>query len=176
MSKPAIFLDRDGVLTVEKSYVRNKDELEIFPYAAECVSYMKQKGFYTIVITNQSGVARGFFTEKDLIEMNSFLQEKTGVDYILYCPHYEQGSVRKYAIKCKCRKPQAGMIMQACDIYDIDITKSYMVGDRASDILCGKKAGVQTVLLESGYGSKKLEIQITPDYIYKDLREFIVKI
>ena len=93
--RPAVFLDRDGVLTKEKSYVISKEEMELFPYAAECVAQLHQKGYYAIVITNQSGVARGLFTEEDLHAMNDYLIDKTGVDAVYYCPHHPKGSVKQ---------------------------------------------------------------------------------
>lgn len=168
--KPVVFLDRDGVLTREKSYVCRAKDLEIFTYVAECIAKIKEKGYLTIVITNQSGIARGLFAEEELIKMNQLLMKKTGVDAIYYCPHYEQGIITKYVRKCSCRKPQTGMIEQACQDFDIDLTKSYMVGDRASDILTGQRAGIKTILLESGYGSARLEEQVTPDHTLNDLR------
>lgn len=166
-------MDRDGVLTVEKSYVCSKEELEIFPYAEECIREMKQMGYYAIVVTNQSGVARGLFSEETLQEMNTYLVSKIGVDAVYYCPHYPDGTVAEYRISCNCRKPRIGMIQRACNDFDIDIEQSYMVGDRASDILLGKNAGLHTVLLESGYGSNRLEMDITPDYRANDLRDVV---
>lgn len=171
--KPAIFLDRDGVLTKEKGYVCSLDNLEIFPYVEQCIKKIKEKGYYTIVVTNQSGVARGFFTENDLKEMNRYLQEKTGVDAVYYCPHHPEGRVMQYRKACGCRKPEAGMIDIACKEFSINIANSYMVGDRASDIQMGKKIGVRTILLESGYGTERLEETVDPDYILKDLREVL---
>ncbi len=170
--KPAVFLDRDGVLTREKGYVGRWEDMEIFPYAKDCVSQIQSKGYYAIVVTNQSGVARGYFTEIALLSMNQFLKEETGVDAIYYCPHCRQGIVPEYAVSCNCRKPATGMMEKACREYDIDITHSYMVGDRACDILMGKNAGLRTVLLESGYGLEKLEEKVQPDYIFEDLQEF----
>ena len=171
MMQPAVFLDRDGVLVRENSYITISERLEIFSYAAECIAKIKGKGYLTIVITNQSGVARGLFAEEELIKMNRFLMDETGVDAVYYCPHYEQGIIPMYAKKCNCRKPQTGMIEFACKDYGIDLTKSYIVGDRASDILAGQRAGVKTILVESGYGSAELEEPVTPDYILNDLRD-----
>lgn len=171
--RPAVFLDRDGVLTKEKGYVTSKEEMEIFPYAAECISQIHQKGYYAIVITNQSGVARGLFTEQSLREMNRYLTDKTSVDAVYYCPHYPEGKIQEYKCICHCRKPETGMIDMACSQFRIDLTKSYMVGDRAADIMAGQKAGMRTILLESGYGTSNLEEQVTPDYIRGDLREII---
>lgn len=173
--KPVVFLDRDGVLSVEKSYVCSVDALELFPYARECVHAIHEKGYLAIVVTNQSGVARGYFTEAQLQEMNRHLMKETGVDAVYYCPHHEKGVVRAYACQCQCRKPAAGMIWQACGDFGIDmadIENSYMVGDRASDIQLGRNAGLTTVLLESGYGTQRLEQQVTPDHICMDLIDF----
>lgn len=171
--KPAIFLDRDGVLSEEKSYVCTLEDFTIFSYIKECIKKIKEKGYLTIVITNQSGVARGLFSEEVLQEMNSYLIKETDVDAVYYCPHHPQGKIEKYRKECNCRKPRTGMIEKACKYFPIDIEKSYMVGDRASDILLGQNAGLTTVLLESGYGTKRLEQEVTPDYILKDLREII---
>jgi len=168
--KPALFLDRDGVLTEETSYITSIEDLRIFPYAEECVQRIHEKGYYAIVITNQSGVARGLFTEKTLQNVNKYLMEITGVDAIYYCPHHPNGSVSKYRKICMCRKPGIGLLEYARMDFEIDMGRSYMVGDRASDILAGQKAGIKTVLLESGYGTARLEEQVTPDYVLPDLR------
>lgn len=171
--KPAVFLDRDGVLVKEKGYVTSKDKMELFPYAAECVAQIHQKGYYAIVVTNQSGIARGLFTEESLQEMNDYLKIETGVDVVYYCPHHPKGIVKQYQCVCHCRKPETGMIDMACSRFDIDLSKSYMVGDRAGDIRTGQRAGVRTILLESGYGTLRLEEQVTPDFIRNDLRDVI---
>lgn len=165
-------MDRDGVLTVEESYVCDAKQLKIFPYARDCVDKIHRKGYYAIVITNQSGIARGLFSEEELQKMNRIVMRETGVDAVYYCPHHPEGIIKKYAIKCNCRKPQTGLFEEACRDFGIDLAKSFMVGDRASDILAGKGMGIKTVLLESGYGSRGLEQNVQPDDTLKDLREF----
>jgi D,D-heptose 1,7-bisphosphate phosphatase len=172
-TKPAVFLDRDGVLTEEKGYITSVDYLTIFPYAAECIRRIHEKGYYAIVITNQSGVARGLFTEDALRQMNEYLIRQTGVDAVYYCPHHEEGMIEQYRQKCNCRKPMTGLLRQACCDYRINMIKSYMIGDRASDILTGQNAGIRTVLLESGYGTERLEEAVTPDHVLHDLRDVI---
>lgn len=172
MKKPAIFLDRDGVLTVEKSYVTKLEDLEIFSFAKEAVEKIHKAGYYAIVITNQSAVARGILEIEELEKMNQYLIEKTGVDVVFYCPHHPNGSVKQYAISCDCRKPQSGMIKEACKKYEIDLKNSYFVGDRASDILTGQSVGIKTVLVESGYGIKRLEKKVVYDYIYDNVLQF----
>lgn len=171
--RPTVFLDRDGVLVEEKSYIASVEELKLFPYAEDCVRQIHQKGYYAIVVTNQSGIARGLFSEAALQEMNVYLQKMTGVDAVYYCPHHPDGKAGQYRKSCSCRKPGTGLLEQACKDFPIDITRSYMVGDRASDVMAGKKAGIRTVLLESGYGTKRLEADVKPDYILEDLRAVI---
>lgn len=172
-SRPAVFLDRDGVLTKEKGYVCHVNEMEIFPYAAECVRQIRAKGYYAIVVTNQSGVARGLFTEEDLLEMNKCLQKETRVDAVYYCPHHPETGADRYRKACACRKPGIGLLLQANKEFHIDMSRSYMVGDRATDILAGRKAGIKTILLESGYGTARLEEEVTADYVVDDLRDVL---
>lgn len=169
--KPAVFLDRDGVLAEEKSYITTVENLNIFPYAAECVRKIHEKGYYAIVITNQSGVARGLFTEEELKEMNDYLMRQTGVDAVYYCPHHPEGKVEKFRKVCRCRKPETGMFETACREFEIDMENSYMVGDRAGDILAGQNAGIKTILVESGYGTARLEREVVADYVLGDLRD-----
>ncbi|MCM1261981.1 MAG: HAD family hydrolase [Butyrivibrio sp.] len=171
--KPAVFLDRDGVLTEERSYVCSAAELHIFGYTAECIAKIREKGYYGIVITNQGGIAKGLFSENALKNMNRYLIEKTRVDAVYYCPHHPEGCVERYRKVCNCRKPGTGLLERACRDYNIDLEKSYMVGDRASDILMGQRAGIKTVLLESGYGTARLEQSVEPDYILQDLRDVV---
>lgn len=171
--RPAIFLDRDGVLNEEKSYICSIDDLVIFPYAEKCVRKIKDKGYYAIVITNQSGVARGIFTEEQLKGMNQYLKQQIGVDAVYYCPHHPEGIIRQYRRSCYCRKPQTGLLEQACLDYNIDMEHSYLIGDRAGDIITGQRMGISTVLLESGYGLERLEQLVRPDYVFKDLRDAV---
>lgn len=164
--KPAVFLDRDGVLTEEKSYITVMEDFKIFPYAEDCIKRIHNKGYYAIVITNQSGIARGLLTEKVLQEMNRYLILQTGVDAVYYCPHHPDAG-------CNCRKPQKGMFDMACRDFVIDMEHSYMVGDRAGDIIAGQNIGVRTILLESGYGTARLEKNVKPDFIFEDLTDVI---
>ena len=173
IKKPAVFLDRDGVINEECGFIRSIDELNIFSYTKKCIDMFHELGYYVIVITNQSGVARGYFTEKELIVLNRFIQNKTGIDRIYYCPYYENGVISKYSIKSDLRKPGTGMIKMACDDFPIIMEKSVLVGDRALDIKTGHNAGITSILLESGYGSVNLEEPVEPDYILNDLRDVV---
>lgn len=169
--KPAIFLDRDGVLSVEKSYITSLEQLDLFPYTKKSIELIHKKGFLAICITNQSAVARGFVSETELQQIHEYLIKQTGVDALYYCPHHPDGT-GVYKCTCNCRKPQIGLIEKAVREWEIDLSHSYMVGDRASDILCGKNAGIRTVLLESGYGMQRLEYHVEADKVCADLLEF----
>lgn len=169
--KPAVFLDRDGVLTEECGYVTSREGLHVFPYAQACIRQIHEKGYYAIVITNQSGVARGLFSEDELLKMNAYLIQQTGVDAVYYCPHHPEGKVERYRKVCRCRKPGISMFQEARREFDLDMGNSYMVGDRAGDIIAGQNAGVKTILVESGYGTERLEEEVAPDYVCQDLRE-----
>ena len=142
-----------------------------YPIKTAFTDCLYKKGYYAVVITNQSGIARGLFTEAELAKMNDRLMKETGVDAVYYCPHHPEGKVKEYRKKCSCRKPEMGLLKAAAKDLDIDMSKSWMVGDRAGDILAGEKAGVKTILLESGYGLRGLEKEVTPDYILNDLRD-----
>ena len=171
--RPAVFLDRDGVLTEEEGHITSVEKLSPFPFAKECVRQIHAKGYYAVVVTNQSGVARGLFTEKDLLGMNEYLIRSTGVDAVYYCPHHPEGKIAEYRKKCPCRKPETGLLEAAARDFEIDMERSFMVGDRAGDIRAGQRAGLRTVLLESGYGTAGLEEEVMPDYILEDLRNVI---
>ncbi|SFQ24223.1 D-glycero-D-manno-heptose 1,7-bisphosphate phosphatase [Lachnospiraceae bacterium XBB1006] len=147
--KKAVFLDRDGVLCEDTDYVTSFEKFHIFPWAKEAVDIIHQKGYMAIVVTNQSAIARGMMTEALLLEMNDYLKEQTGVDDIFYCPHLppDEKEIKPYRIFCNCRKPLTGMIDKASEKYKIDLTESYMIGDREKDIEMGRCAGVTSVLV-----------------------------
>lgn len=171
--KQGIFLDRDGVVCREKGYIISPEQLEIYPFAGEAVAALKQAGWTVFIITNQSGISRGMLTEDDLHHIHQRLMARIPIDKIYYCPHHPDGKKDlPYAVSCDCRKPQAGMIFRAASENHIDLRRSYLVGDRASDILAGQKAGLTTVLVRTGCGVMELEKGIKPDYIFNDLREF----
>ncbi len=150
---PCLFLDRDGTVNEEKYFISNPDELELIPGSAESIARAHTLGMKVIIVSNQSGVARGFLTERDVDLVNKRLldllaAENTYIDGIYYCPHHpENGGI------CSCRKPDSGMFRQAEREHNVDLTRSIMVGDRMSDIEAGKRIGASTVLVLTGYGS-----------------------
>ena len=160
----AVFLDRDGVLNVEKGYICSITELEVFPYVKECIHRLHEAGFLAIVVSNQSGVARGLFTEEDLVKMNDYLIIETQVDEVFYCPFYTGNGavVEAYRHESEDRKPGLGMIKKACDKYSIDLTKSFMIGDRITDLQTGANAGIKSILIVS----KLTDEAEIPEYMY----------
>jgi D,D-heptose 1,7-bisphosphate phosphatase len=159
--KRAVFLDRDGVLVKDTGYVTNP---ELLPRVAEAIKLLK--GFLVVVVTNQAGVAKGYLTELQVISVNfqiksTLAKQSAFIDKIYYCPHHPEGTVEKYKKVCSCRKPEIGMLKKAELELDIDLTQSFMVGDKLSDVKAGKSAGCRTVLI----GSESVEA----DYIAKDL-------
>ena len=171
--RPAVFLDRDGVLTKEKGFLHKADDMEIYGYSCECIEKVHVAGYLAIVITNQSGVARGYFTEDELTKMNTRLIEVTGVDAVYYCPHHTAGKIDKYRKECSCRKPGTGLIDKACKDFDIDLTHSFFIGDRECDIKTGQNAGINTILVRTGYGTEEEKKGLNPDYITDNLKSAV---
>jgi len=161
----AVFVDRDGTLNVERRYLRAAEELEFYPGVPEAILRLREAGFLVIVVTNQSGVARGYFTlaEVDLVHrrIQSLLARwGTAVDAFYVCPHHPQG-VAPYRLRCSCRKEEAGLLLRAAADFHIDLGGSFMIGDKASDIEAGRKAGCRPLLVLTGYGKETAQT-ITP--------------
>lgn len=154
--RKAVFFDRDGTLNVEKHYLYKPEDFQWMPEAMEAIQHCHDKGYLAVVITNQSGVARGYYTEADILRlhqwMNQDLQEHgvAPIDGFYYCPHHPQAKVQKYAVECSCRKPKPGLILQACQELDINPAESVMIGDKPRDVECGEAAGTKGVLYEGG--------------------------
>ena len=149
----AIFLDRDGTLIEEKNYLSNKKDIEFLDGTFEGLKKL-QKDYLLIIITNQSGVARGYFDEEKVIEINNeinkqLLEHGVVITDIFYCPHHKDGIIDKYSIECSCRKPRTGLIDIAVKKYNIDLSKSYVIGDKDSDILLAKNAGCKSILIDN---------------------------
>ena len=166
--KPAVFLDRDGVLTVERKRIALPQEVELYPFVKEAIDCLKKAGYLTIVVTNQSGVARGLYKEEELVLLHERIKKQTGIDEVYYCPHHPEGVVKKYKKVCDCRKPALGMIRKAQEEYLIDMKNSWMIGDRTSDVMLGKAAGLQTILVKTGYG-EIVSMETEADYVENNL-------
>jgi len=173
--KKAVFLDRDGTINKEVNYLNHPDQIELIPGSAEGIKLLNDNGFTVVVITNQSGVARGIIEEEKLFlikdRLCSLLKEKgAGIDGYYYCPHYLQGKVKKYAVKCDCRKPDPGMLKQAAENLDIDLKGSYVVGDKVCDIELGKNVGAVSIMVKTGYGeSEAKNCEPSPDHTAENL-------
>ena len=151
----AIFFDRDGVLNVDVIDLHELEKFQWIDGAVDAIKLCNERGFLVVVITNQSGIARGIFTEDDVKKIHSHMQtelEKVGahIDAFYYCPHHPNGTVEPYAKVCDCRKPKPGLILRACKEMNIDPAKSVMIGDKPRDIESGKNAGVTSSILFEG--------------------------
>ena len=175
--KKAIFLDRDGTINVEKDYIYKSEDLVFEEGSIEALKTFKNLGYILIVVSNQSGIARGYFTEEDLNIFNNNMNEilkKNGVEITEFycCPHHPDG-IGEYKKVCECRKPNNKMIEDAIKKYNIDREKSYMIGDKTSDIGAGLKSNLKTVLVKTGYGLKDMEkVDKNETLICENLKDF----
>lgn len=155
----AVFLDRDGTINVEKEYLYRIEDFEFVPGAEDAVRRLNDAGFMVVVVTNQSGVARGYYTEEDVETLHRYVAARLDaygarVDAWFYCPHHPDGR-GSYALPCDCRKPLPGMLREAAKRYDIDFAGSYMIGDKLADVEAGLAAGCTPILVKSGYGAQE---------------------
>lgn len=175
--KKAIFLDRDGTINVEKDYIYKSEDLIFEEGTIDALKTFKNLGYILIVVSNQSGIARGYFTEEDLNIFNNNMNEmlkKNGVEITEFycCPHHPDG-IGEYKKVCECRKPNNKMIEDAIKKYNIDREKSYMIGDKTSDIGAGLKSNLKTVLVKTGYGLKDMEkVDKNETLICENLKDF----
>ena len=175
--KKAIFLDRDGTINVEKDYIYKSEDLVFEEGTIDALKTFKNLGYILIVVSNQSGIARGYFTEEDLNIFNNNMNEilkKNGIEITEFycCPHHPDG-IGEYKKVCECRKPNNKMIEDAIKKYNIDREKSYMIGDKTSDIGAGLKSNLKTVLVKTGYGLKDMEkIDKNETLICENLKDF----
>ena len=151
----AIFFDRDGVLNEEVGYLHEIEKFKWINGAIDAIKFCNEKNFLAVVVTNQSGIARGIYTEDDTKKIHNFMQselKKNGarIDAFYYCPHHPEGKVSAYKKVCDCRKPEPGLIIRACKDFDIDVTTSILIGDGARDIEAGRRAGISKLILFEG--------------------------
>ena len=152
----AVFLDRDGVINVDKGYVSTIDDFSFIDGSIEALQLLKQKGYLLVVVTNQSGIGRGYYSEADFIALTQWMdwslaEHGVELDGIYYCPHHPDGGIGDYKQQCECRKPGTGMLTSAADELGIDFTQSYLVGDKLSDIQAGQKCKLKAnYLVRSG--------------------------
>ena len=182
----AVFLDRDGTINEEVGYLDSLDKLKIIPSAYEAIRLINESGMKGVVISNQAGVARGFFTE-DFVKVThehlqtALRQQGATIDNFYYCPHHPTEGIEPYRKDCNCRKPAPGMLLRAVQDLNIDLTRSYLVGDRFRDMDAAKKAGVKGILVKTGYGQDLLQDdgqneateEGKPDFIAADILEAV---
>lgn len=174
--KPAIFLDRDGVINREVDNLSDIRQLRLLPYAAAALKKLNQSGFLVIIITNQPVVARGWITEDDLglIHRELLLRlAKKGakIDAIYYCPHHPKANLLKYRIDCEDRKPNIGLIKKAINRFKISLKNSFFVGDSTTDIQTAKNGGIKSILVKTGYKGNDGKYNVKSDFVAKNLYE-----
>jgi D-glycero-D-manno-heptose 1,7-bisphosphate phosphatase len=153
----AVFLDRDGTMIEDVGYLDRLERLKLFPYTVDAVGLLKRAGFKVVVVTSQNGVANGVLTEEFISKAHAHLTRVfeaagTSVEGYYYCPHSPHASVERYRVDCECRKPKPGMILAAASDHEIDLERSFVVGDRWRDIEMGLAAGTRAILVQTGYG------------------------
>jgi D-glycero-D-manno-heptose 1,7-bisphosphate phosphatase len=163
LTNRAVFLDRDGVITPEPPhYAHELKQLAFIPKSADAVRLLNENGFLVIIVSNQAGIARGYYQEEDAALFNQAMREKLAeegahIDAIYYCPHHPEATVGRYRVDCDCRKPKPGMLIRAERELNIDLKQSFLVGDKLSDIEAGKRAGCKTIMVKTGHGNDELK-------------------
>jgi D-glycero-D-manno-heptose 1,7-bisphosphate phosphatase len=174
--RPAVFLDRDGTIAEEVGYLNHISRFRMFPFAAAAIRRLNEADYLAIVITNQSGVGRGYFPEslvRDVHELMTTQLAKEGahIDALYYCPHKAEDA-------CECRKPKPGMLQRAAREHGLDLRRSFVVGDRYGDIELAHWVGARAILVRSGYGEGEVQRHsanwaVAPDFVAENLAEAI---
>jgi D-glycero-D-manno-heptose 1,7-bisphosphate phosphatase len=184
--RSAVFLDRDGTINEEVGYVNHLDRVRVYPWSAEAIRKLNLAGVPVIAVTNQSGVARGYFTEELVRQVHQKIaqqlaEQNARVDAFYYCPHHPNASLEAYRIDCRCRKPSTALLEEAAERFGIELRKTYVVGDSYRDMQLGFNAGARTVLLMTGYGRGEYEYHRgawprRPDLVVENLLQAVEKI
>jgi len=175
LQRTGVFLDRDDTIIKDMIYLDNPGGIEILPGAAEAIGLLNEKGIPVIIITNQSGIARGFFSEETLHEIHLELMSRlasmgAAIDAVYYCPHHPEGTVAAYRRACPCRKPEPGLLYQAAKEFCLDLDSCYMIGDKPIDTETIHRVGGKGILLNPGKNGSASE---KPDFIARDLVEAV---
>ena len=173
----AVFLDRDGTINEEVGYLSRMEQLRILPQTFEAIRLVNDAGMKAVVVTNQSGIARGYFTEEFVRSVHDRINELLAargarIDGFYVCPHHPVYGNGIYKQECSCRKPKPGMLLRAAAEFNIDLSRSYMIGDMLKDIETGKKLGVKGILVRTGYGMNIVRTDM-PAYIAEDILEAV---
>ena len=182
----AIFIDRDGTLSEEVGYVNHLSRFRLFPFAVEAIRLVNRSPFLAVLVTNQAGVARGYFPESLVHEVHAGVARDMAaggahLDAIYYCPHHPTAGEPPYRQECDCRKPRPGLLHRAAEQLGIDLARSYMIGDRLGDLELAWSVGATGVLVRTGYGRGELELHAPswprgPDMVAEHLLEAVVTI
>jgi D-glycero-D-manno-heptose 1,7-bisphosphate phosphatase len=175
----AVFLDRDGTVIEEVGYLNRLDRVAFFPWSVDAIRVLNEAGLVVVVVTNQAGVARGYFDESLVRDTHALIDRRAAaggarIDAYYYCPHHPDGVVEALRQTCACRKPKPGMIHQAASDLDLDIAGSFVVGDRWLDVEMGRAAGTAAILVRTGYGQeaeRRPEGTVTADYVADNLMD-----
>jgi D-glycero-D-manno-heptose 1,7-bisphosphate phosphatase len=154
----AVFLDRDGTVIEEIGYLDRVERLSLYPFSIDAIRVLNRSGFRVVLVTNQSGIARGFFTEAIVDEVHRHMaallaEGGAHIDAYYYCPHHPDGTIEPYAQRCECRKPARGLVDRAVDAFGIDPRRSFVVGDRWLDVELARTVGGRGILVRTGYGA-----------------------
>ena len=177
--QPTVFLDRDGTINFDAGYINHIDSFQIYPFAAEAIRLLNLHNFLVVIITNQSGIGRGFFDVDTLNLLHEKMYHELAVqgakiDGLYFCPHDTSSKDERYKVDCDCRKPKAGMLITAMNDLPIDKNKLFFIGDKESDITAGKTVNAKTYLVETGYGKGSVQndihkFKVKPDIITENI-------
>ncbi|MCI5114681.1 MAG: D-glycero-beta-D-manno-heptose 1,7-bisphosphate 7-phosphatase [Candidatus Electrothrix sp. AW1] len=183
LEQPAVFLDRDGTINEQMGYINHISRFILLPGVATAIRRLNEQNIPVVVVTNQSGLARGYFPPVLLDAVHAQMERELAaqdahIDGLYICPHHPEAKEKQFRKVCTCRKPQTGLLEQAAAELELDLTRSFMVGDRWSDLKCGNRVGATSVLVLTGYGRGDLEYigpeqEIQPDKIAEDLSEAV---
>lgn len=183
MKKPAVFMDRDGTVNEQMGYINHADRFILLPGVGKAIHLLNEAGYLAIIVSNQSGVARGYFPlelvhrvhdkMKRLIKMDGAI-----LDGVYFCPHYPEGKIPPFKMNCNCRKPGTGLIQAAEAAFDIDRANSWVIGDRCTDVEMAQRAGLKSILVKTGYGRGDLQyvfprLSFQPDHVAEDLLDAV---
>ena len=179
MKRPAVFIDRDGTINEQMGYINHVSRFVLIPGTAEGIRLLNRHRYLAIIVSNQSGVARGYFPMELIDRVHAHLndllaKEGANIDGIFFCPHYPRGIVPEYSVECDCRKPRTGLVQKACEEFDIDMKNSYVIGDRCSDIELAERSNLQGIMVRTRYGLGDIEYVLphkpfNPQHIARDL-------
>lgn len=183
MKKPAVFIDRDGTINEQRGYINHLSRFELLPGVIDAVKLLNKNNFFAIIVTNQSGVAFGYYPVTLVHRVHQLMtqsleREGATIDGIFYCPHHPKGTVPEFTADCDCRKPKTGLVNQALKAFDIDMSNSYVVGDRYVDIELAIRLNLRGVLVKTGYGLGEMEyiipeMPLKPNHVAEDLLDAV---